>query len=299
MDSPASAETCEWLAGDFHVHSVYSHDSYGGPDDPGSPPEEFYTFGWTPGQQGTLAESRDLDFVAITDHNNMDAYENRDAPASGVGFYESGWGQTDQVPGGEPLVWIRDYENSIGGHAQMHGATRVLRQRPRGSGGRAATARGRRSISDKPSIGPQLVRNNGEFSYPGFAPDSLEVWNIGTWLYQPPAPATNDHEFALGMYDDFLDQGFHVAATGGSDSHWRSTSSAQGVGQPTTWVCASERSEKGVVDGVLADRTTISHQPPQYGGAVAKLFADGRLRRRVRSDDRRHRCAGLVSQGNR
>ncbi|HWL66736.1 MAG TPA: hypothetical protein VNP73_12235, partial [Actinomycetota bacterium] len=44
----ARAQTeCEWLAGDFHVHTVYSHDSWGGPDDPGTPPDEAHTFGWT------------------------------------------------------------------------------------------------------------------------------------------------------------------------------------------------------------------------------------------------------------
>jgi hypothetical protein len=270
-----AAESCEWLAGDFHVHSVYSHDSYGGPDDPGTPADEFYTFGWTPGQQGLLAESRGLDFVAITDHNNLDGYEARDEPYTGTGVYESGWGQTDQVPGGEPLVWLPDYENSIGGHAQMHGATRIYDN----DLGAPQVAEELRADGGAFQINHPSDMNwfddNGDFLFPGFAPDTLEVWNIGTWLYQPPAPATNDHEFAFGMYDDFLDQGFHVAATGGSDTHWRSTSSLQGVGQPTTWVCANERSMRGILDGVLADRTTISHQPPNYGGAVANLFADG------------------------
>src|SRR5918996_48302 len=83
---------CDWYAGDFHVHTVYSHDAYGGPDDDGTGPDEFYTLGWTPGQQGAIAESRGLDFIAITDHDNVDGYLARDSAATGAGFYESGWG---------------------------------------------------------------------------------------------------------------------------------------------------------------------------------------------------------------
>lgn len=266
---------CEWLAGDFHVHTVYSHDAYGGPEDEGTTADEFYTLGWTPAQQGAIAESRGLDFIAITDHNNVDAWEQRDNPITGVDPYESGWGLENQVPGGDPLIWVPDYENSIGGHAQMHGATRVYDN----SAGVVAVADALRADGGAFQINhPADMKwhdDAGNYEFPGFAPDSLEVWNIGTWAYQPPAVATNDHEFPIEMYDGFLDQGFHVAATGGSDNHWRSTTSAQGAGQPTTWVCATERTSHGIVHAVLANRTMISSQPPDYEGPVAKLFADG------------------------
>jgi hypothetical protein len=285
-----AAPSCEWLAGDFHVHTVYSHDAYGGPDDPGTGPDEFYTLGWTPGQQGAIAESRGLDFIAISDHNNVDGFLARDTAATGLGFYESGWGRADQVPGGQPLIWVPDYENSVSGagHAQMHGATKVYdRSLPaldaaaaiRGDGGafqinHPADTDWHTYTSDKDGDGAQDY-DEFTYDYPGFAPDALEVWNIGAWFYEPPMPATNDHEFPLFMYDDFLDQGFHVAATGGSDNHWRSTTAAQGVGQPTTWVCASERTSHGIIHGVLDNRTTVSHQPPAYLGARAFLNADG------------------------
>src|SRR5688500_4022344 len=106
----AQTPSCEWLAGGFHVHTVYLAESLAGPgaDDPNTDPFESFpddpegffgdaiTLGWTPGQQGAIAESRDLDFIAITDHDNVDAQ--LDLP-------NSGWGLTDQLPGGEPLVW--------------------------------------------------------------------------------------------------------------------------------------------------------------------------------------------------
>lgn len=273
------AETgdCEWLAGDFHVHTVFSHDSYGGPEDAGTGAEDFYTLGWTPGQQGAIAESRGLDFIAITDHNNVDAYDARDELFTGIGLYESGWGETDQVPGGDPLVWVPDYENSIegAGHAQMHGATRVYDQTLRVPEVAAALRRDGGAFQINHPSDMDWHDESGAFEYPGFAPDALEVWNIGLWLYEPPFPATNDHEFPVAMYDEFLDQGFRVAATGGSDNHWRATTAAQGVGQPTTWVCAKERSAPAIVQAVKANRTAVSHQPPAYGGATARLLADG------------------------
>ena len=267
---------CEWLAGDFHVHTVYSHDSYGGPDDHETPPEDFYTLGWTPAQQGAIAEARGLDFIAITDHNNVDAYANRDAPASGLDLYESGWGRTDQVPGGEPLVWVPDYENSVSGagHAQMHGATRVYdRDLAAPEVAAALRADGGAFQINHPSD-MDWHDDAGNYLYPGFAPDALEVWNIGPWFYQPPFPATNDHEFPLRMYDVFLDQGFEIAATGGSDNHWRATTAVQGVGQPTTWVCAEERTASGIIAALHGGHTAVSNQPPALGGATARLLAD-------------------------
>jgi hypothetical protein len=279
------ANDCEWLAGDFHVHTVYSHDSWSGPgtEDPNGndpfgsfpgDPEEFFgdvvTLGNTVAESRDLAQSRGLDFVAITDHDNVMAQQD---PAFGSG----------------DLIWVPDMEyNAPGaGHAQMHGTTQgpdhytgttpQIAEQLRGEGGAFQI--------NHPSDGDWHTYNdaNGdgqrqfdEFTYkfPGFAPDSLEVWNLGVWFYQPPNVATNDHEFTPQMYDSLLDQGFRVAATGGSDSHWKSTSAVQGVGQPTTWVCAASRDAQGVIDGVRANRTTIANQPPTYQGPFAYLEAD-------------------------
>jgi hypothetical protein len=105
-------------------------------------------------------------------------------------------------------------------------------------------------------------------------PDSVEVWNIGAWEYQPPAPAANDNDFSLSFWQMFLNAGYHVAATGGSDSHWRSTSAAQGVGQPTTWVYSAGRTWQDITDGIRAGYTLVSHQPPAYAGQRVFLEAD-------------------------
>src|SRR3954469_2383135 len=100
------ARAGEGMAGDLHVHTTYSHDSYGGPSDDNTGPEGAYTFGQTVTEDFAIAASRGLDYLAITDHNDI-----RSQSDPGFGF------------GG--VLPIHAYENSLQGHAQMLGATRL------------------------------------------------------------------------------------------------------------------------------------------------------------------------------
>jgi hypothetical protein len=105
-------------------------------------------------------------------------------------------------------------------------------------------------------------------------PDTVEVWNIGPWVYQHPFPASNDNDFSLQWYDGFLRAGYHVGITGGSDTHWVATDAAQGVGEPTTWVFVQNKSAQGILDGLRAHRTFVSALPPAAQGVQAFLEAD-------------------------
>jgi hypothetical protein len=245
----------EWYAGDFHVHSTYSHDSYSGPQDDNTGPEEMYTLGWSVGEQGDIARSRGLDFVTITDHNDIRS-------------------QSDPAWDSEGLIWVPGYENSSPGHAQMLGATKIYDN-------------GTSTLSDAERIAAELRADGGAFqiNHPsdrnweekfGYAlvPDTVEVWNTGPWAYQPPFPSASDNESSLRFYDRFLDAGHRVAVTGGSDNHWRSVTPVAGVGQPTTWVFSTTADVAGILAGVRAGRTTISDQPPALGGAFATITAD-------------------------
>jgi hypothetical protein len=48
----------------------------------------------------------------------------------------------------------------------------------------------------------------------------------------------------------------------------------QGVGNPTTWVFAQDRTEAGILDAIRHEHTTISRIPPAQGGGPLLLEAD-------------------------
>ena len=102
----------------------------------------------------------------------------------------------------------------------------------------------------------------------------MEAWN-GPRFYQPPFPSANSHDDAVRYWEGWLDRGAKVTLTGGSDSHWVSTSHGQGPGQPTTYVYSQTRDLNGILAGLRAGRTMVSHQPPNLAGPLAYLEADG------------------------
>jgi hypothetical protein len=249
LAGPANAD--EWLAGDLHVHTTYSHDSYGGPHDDNTGPEDGYALGFPVQGQFANAAARDLDFLAISDHNDV-----RSQTDAGFGF------------GG--VLPVRAYENSLDGHAQMLGADRLY------DNGDQSTAAVAELAAALRADGGLFQVNHPSDPVWGYGydvrPDTVEVWNLPR-VYQPPLPSSSDNDQAVRYWEGWLDRGERVAATGGSDSHWVSTSAAQGPGQPTTWVLAEERSERGVLEGIRRGRTFISGQPPRYLGA--RIFLEG------------------------
>jgi hypothetical protein len=277
-----AAPAGEWVAGDFHVHTIFGHDTCITPAerwDEEVPDhaartscEDPYVVGFRPADRLADAEARGLDFVALTDHNNV-------------------VGQTDpdlaRYPG--PVLRIPAYENSQPGHVQMLGARgcygndgvvpNVLVQCHREVRDQSAAGERRLADSLRADGGAFQVNHPSDGEWAGryghaVVPDTVEVWNIGGWWFQRPFPSANDNDASLAFYDGFLRAGHEVAATGGSDSHWQLTSQFQGIGEPTTWVWVTERSVQGVLDGLRAHRTTISTEPPARRGPRVFLEAD-------------------------
>ena len=259
----AGAAEGEWLAGDLHVHTTYSHDSYGGPGDDNTEPDEFYTLGWSVGEQFQNAFTRGLDYLAITDHDDVRSQQDPGFGAGGV----------LPLPG---------YETSLKGHAQMLGATKVYDKGDESAAAVLAAANALRADggvfqANHPAEGSTDFPHDADWGYAyDVQPDTVEVWNISR-LYQPPFPSASSNDDAVRYWEGWLDRGVNVGATAGSDNHWRSTFEAQGVGQPTTWVFARERTTAAVLEGIRGGRTFISHQPPSFGGPLLFLEGDGAM----------------------
>jgi hypothetical protein len=258
---PGTAAAGEWVAGDLHIHTTYSHDSYGGPDDDNTGLDEAYTLGSTVEEQFQQASLRGLDYLAITDHNDIRS-------------------QTDPGFGAHGVLPVPAYENSLRGHAQMLGAEQIY-----DNGDESATSvnllaellrvDGGVFQTNHPADGSTAFPHDADWGY-GYdvQPDTVEVWNISR-LYQPPLPSGSSNDDAVRYWEGWLDRGAKVGATGGSDNHYKATQGAQGPGQPTTWVYSDSRSPQAVLEGLRAGRTFISHQPPGFSGPRLFLEADG------------------------
>jgi hypothetical protein len=286
-DSPGQGPrppTGFWVAGDLHVHTIYGHDTCVDPTtawDPSTtdraarrPCDAPYTVGFTPTQRLQEAQQRGLNFVALTDHNNVVNQTDPDALA---------------FQAANPnLVWLPAYENSQPGHVQMLGARSCYGNNgaiagaliecdqqvtDRSAAGETELADGLRAVGGVFQINhPSDMNWLSNFGY-SVVPDNVEVWNE-PWFYQSPAPASNDDDFAMQWYDGFLQRGYHVGITGGSDSHWVTTDSVQGIGDPTTWVFVRSLTVQGILAGLRAHRTFVSALPPLESGPQLFLEAD-------------------------
>jgi hypothetical protein len=262
-----TTEQRQWLAGDLHVHTCYSHDAYCGPVDDNTGPEELYTLGAPIEERFLEASARGLDYLAITDHNDVRSV-------------------TDPGFGTHGVIGIPGYENSLDGHAQMLGAKKVYEH---GDGAAAITTMADELRSDGGVF--QINHPAEDLTTPlkedcsdttgldwkygfGVTPDTVEVWNIGHF-WQPPFPSASSNADAETYWECWLNRGHRVGATGGSDSHWLTLSPIQGPGNPTTWVFANDRTPDAILRALDEGRTSISLVPPRLGAPRLVLEADG------------------------
>jgi hypothetical protein len=245
-----------WLAGDLHVHTCYSHDSYCPPDDDNTGPDEFYVAGLTVGERFAEAAARGLDFLAITDHTAIRS-------------------QTDPGFASHGVIGLPAYENSLRGHAQMLGARRIYDK------GDSSAAAVNRMADELRADGGVFQMNHPFYADPSTLTDCTAEfdWKYGLDVVPDAVEAWNSASASLPGMSAYwercwLDRGFRIGATGGSDSHWLSTDAVQGAGNPTTWVLADRATPKGLLAAIRAGRTTISRLPPGEGGGRLLLEAD-------------------------
>jgi hypothetical protein len=252
LAAPAAAEPT-WLAGDGHVHTCYSHDSWCPPDDDNTGPETFYSSFATVEQRFAEGAAKGLDFLVISDHNDVRAW---DDPAFGT----------------HGVLGVHAYEHSLpGGHAHVLGARKVhdlddpqlLADAARADGG-ALQINHPTETGESDFASCDDMAHGGEnidWQY-GFdvRPDTLEVWNATTLL-----------EPAEQYWECWLQQGWRMPATAGSDSHGGNQAN---LGLPTLWTLADDRSEAAILRAMRDGRTTITRMPPSLGAARLLLEAD-------------------------
>lgn len=239
-NDPEPRRGCTWLAGDLDVHTAYTVTRVRETE-----LEEAATFALSVHEQADLAIGRDLDFLAITDYDDLSA-------------------QSDPAYGDDDLIWIPGYEHPFSARAQLLGTSRRFAEAGTST---SEVRRVQRSLHRVGGVLQVAHPGDGRWrAYYGTAiePDAVEVWFNGPWAYDP-RDVGKDMTKSISFYDSLLDRGYRVAATAGSNSLLRGLNKLAGVGQPTTWVCADEVSTRGVLDAIAQGRTTISHEFPDQG----------------------------------
>jgi len=216
------AKRAGWLRGDLHCHTLFS-------DGDSWPPEML-----------EAASAAGLDFLGVTDHNNV--------------AHHAAYGPGGR--GGEPLVIPGVEVTTYGGHWNAWGTDRWWEFRDPESTAvertmRAAMASGAvvSICHPKPFGPPWEYSNEGGF-------DAIEVWN-GPWAQLNSA--------SLAHWDGLLRRGVRCAAVGGSDTHYlrRRDVAARhqdSIGTPTTWVEA-EATVGSILAALRDGRSFVSESP--------------------------------------
>jgi hypothetical protein len=226
-----------WYKGDFHVHSSQSGDASASFD-----------------EIALLAKQRGLDFVNLSDHNTSSQHAL----------------QAAYLASHPDLLLLRGAEiTTYEGHGNAVGLTGYVDHRI-GYAGRTITG----VLDDVAAQGaifivnhPKLDLGNACIGCAWHHADTdwtkvtgLELitgnWEIGVNAFVPQV---------LAMWDGLLDQGFRIAAIGGSDDHTAGRnegSTGSPVGSPTTLVLADNLSEAAIVDAVRHGRTIVQLRGP-------------------------------------
>lgn len=222
------ARGARWYAGDLHVHSRESGDARPDLD-----------------ELGTFARSRGLDFIELSDHNTV----------SQLDFI------TDAQARHPALLFLPGVEfTTYDGHANGIGATRWVDHKigqPGVTIEAAATAfraQGALFSINHPmfDLGDLCIGCAWSHALPPASIDAVEIATAGA--------GTLFIDTSLDFWDQILDAGQRAAAVGGSDDHQagqRLGPFGTPVGQPTTYVFASELSADAIVRGIREGRTVV------------------------------------------
>ncbi|MCA9678859.1 MAG: CehA/McbA family metallohydrolase [Myxococcales bacterium] len=226
-----------WYAGDLHVHSEESGDAAA-----------------TLPQIATLARDRGLDFVVVTDHNTVSHHGRLAAYQAEL---------TD-------LLLVRGIEvTTYGGHGNAIGVSAYVDHRVGLDGVSATTiadavaAQGGLFSVNHPTLALGDTCIGCAWVHADTPWDEVASFEIQTGPYDVTGVLFTPQ--AIEMWDGLLDQGYRLAAVGGSDDHragMDESGTQSAVGSPTTMVYADELSEAGVVAAIRAGHTVVKLRGP-------------------------------------
>lgn len=227
-----------WYKGDFHVHSVQSGDATASFD-----------------QIATLAKSRGLDFVNLSDHNTFSQH----ALVAAV------------QPMHSDFLFLRGSEiTTYSGHGNSVGTSGYVDHRL-GYNGRTVAG----ILEDVAAMGAIFIVNHPVLDLGnecigcswGHVDDTpwdkvaaLELitgnFDIGIQAFVPRV---------VTLWDQLLDAGHRIAVVGGSDDHRAGLATgptASPIGSPTTLVLADNLSEAAIIDAIRNGRTIVQLRGP-------------------------------------
>lgn len=218
-----------WYAGDLHMHTHHS-DGW-----------------WSVADLWQAVQRRGLDFFVLTDHNILSGLAEVAALETGRVLPLPGLEVTTMhghllAIGKQTLIdWRLDRgERSIAGITRdVHaaGALAIIAH-PRVEG--SPYCHGCRwDLSD---VDPAAI-------------NAVEVWN-GPWRSGQDG---DDNERGLRFWEDWLNRGYRLPLSGGSDAHGEEPDFTPGV--PTTYVYARELSRDAILEGLRAGRVVLSSGP--------------------------------------
>lgn len=235
-----------WYKGDFHVHSTESGDGHASFE-----------------QIRVAARGDELDFVVVSDHNNVAQHALLSAFQDDV----------------DDLLFVRGSEvTTYGGHGTSVGNPSYVEHHI-GRDGHTIDA-----------LLDQVTGDGGIFiiNHPKLAVGTACIgcaWSFDDAPLEQIAGIelhTDAYEYfpvfgraVIEMWEDMLDRGFRVTGTGGSDDHWAAEEHVEGqssIASPTTVVWAEELSEAAILDGVRQGRVVVQLRGP--GDPMLELTAE-------------------------
>ena len=253
--APLSTER-RWYAGDLHVHSIQSGDARPTLD-----------------EIATVAESRGLDFVAISDHNTV----------AQLDYFN------DAQPRHPSMLLVPSVEfTTYNGHLGGFGATRFV---PFSMGFEGVTLDG--ALADFASQSAVPVINHPTLD--------LGTFCVGcAWKHPLPGGFRGAIEVGVGGYDEtgvlfdpaaiawweaLADRGVHLAAVGGSDDHKAGVGANQTqsqIGSPTTLIHSEGLSAAALSKALSEGRSVVKLRGP--GDPMLKLSAPAVLELERKAD---------------